>query len=393
MKSNRGYSLIELSITLVILGLLASLVISYVQQKDESVKLDRQYNEALVLPIQQAIEGFIYANHRLPCPASSSNGFENCAIANGQVPYATLGLAQNFTNSAGITFDYEVYANANNTPPAVDAMAVNADLRSLIDRNRPFIDPETLPILKGTVLGHLNGLDICQAIANARSITVANPTDANNVFDPIVVVGSIIDNPDNEIAEIAGEQKKFLYKSVAYVLTDKGYDLYEDDDDYRIPIHFDALWSVLGCVYGESPTGHAHANTVNATEIMQQSMIDYKVQVELAADIAAADVAASTATLLNAIASVATAAAALPIGTAQSILTAGAAAPSIGLSLAAIAAASLALTSAILLESDAIALEVAADDLVGIAAGLVNDITDIRNTVRLHMEQADAAGI
>lgn len=393
MKLNAGYSLIELSVTLVILGLLASLAVRYVQQSEQVLQLDTQYNEALVLPVQQAIEGFIYANHRLPCPAQSSSGVEDCGLTSGKVPFATLGLAQNYTNSAGIIFGYEVYANDNLANSTGDASAVNANLTMLVDRNRPFIHPSTEPNLKGTAVHNLNGLDICQAITNARSIYSADPTDSEKVFNPKVVVGEIIDNPDNMIAEYSGQQNGFIYTSVAYVLTDHGYDLLESDDDYKSPTHFDYLWGVLGCVYGESPTGHAHANTVNAAEIMLSSMVDYKVQVNLAADVAGADIAAATATVFMATAEVATAAAALPIGTAQAILTVGTAAPSVALSLAAIAAAAVALVSTAILEAAAIVIKVIADDLVDTAAVLVKDIEDSKDEIRKNMVEADAAGI
>lgn len=99
-KKPQGFTLIEIAIALVILGVLLGALLepfgaSYSQQK-------RNSTEQLLRHTKQALIGFAVKNQRLPCPATeSSNGAEdylgtvgdsNCASGYGFVPAQTLGL-------------------------------------------------------------------------------------------------------------------------------------------------------------------------------------------------------------------------------------------------------------------------------------------------------------
>jgi prepilin-type N-terminal cleavage/methylation domain-containing protein len=95
--THRGFTLIEVAISMVILGLvMTGLVVSLVQQLQQRRLLDTRTTLAQA---NDALLAFVTANGRLPCPATAaSNGIESvglpgaCTVAAGYLPAVTLGL-------------------------------------------------------------------------------------------------------------------------------------------------------------------------------------------------------------------------------------------------------------------------------------------------------------
>jgi len=89
--ASAGFSLVELAVVLVIVGLLASgLMFSLGTQRESATtqEVQRQLEN-----IREAVIGFALANGRLPCPAlstlantDSNAGRENCTLQHGVVP-------------------------------------------------------------------------------------------------------------------------------------------------------------------------------------------------------------------------------------------------------------------------------------------------------------------
>ncbi len=97
LHSQRGFSLVELSIVLLILGLvLGGLAMPLSVQRENSRIRDSQTQ---LHDIQTAIEGFALVNGYLPCPATpASSGFADpdgggCNVQHGFVPASTLDLS------------------------------------------------------------------------------------------------------------------------------------------------------------------------------------------------------------------------------------------------------------------------------------------------------------
>jgi prepilin-type N-terminal cleavage/methylation domain-containing protein len=95
---SRGFTLVEIAISMVILGLvLTGLVVSLSQQLEQRRLLDTRTTLAQG---NEALTAFVVANGRLPCPAvAASNGLEStaggpgiCTTAAGFLPAVTLGL-------------------------------------------------------------------------------------------------------------------------------------------------------------------------------------------------------------------------------------------------------------------------------------------------------------
>jgi prepilin-type N-terminal cleavage/methylation domain-containing protein len=116
MKRSRGFTLIELAISLAIVGLLLTMfIVPLGTQFDQRRISDTQKQLDL---ITESILGFAVANGRLPCPATATTantvagaGTENraagaCVSANGVLPWATLGLPE--TDPWGRRFTYRV---------------------------------------------------------------------------------------------------------------------------------------------------------------------------------------------------------------------------------------------------------------------------------------------
>lgn len=146
-RAPRGFSLIELAMVLAILGVtglaLWKLTAS-LRPAAQSQPAEIQLAEA-----SQALEGFILARHRLPCPDLDGDGNENCgAEAIGTLPAGTLGLPR------ASALRYGVYRRPNAVDP------VDADLAAVKDRYQPLLPP-------GTTSAVQNGLDFCAALRNA----------------------------------------------------------------------------------------------------------------------------------------------------------------------------------------------------------------------------------
>jgi prepilin-type N-terminal cleavage/methylation domain-containing protein len=91
-KQQRGFTLIEIAIVLVIIGLLlGGLIMPLRTQRDIN---QRQATELQLQEIRAALIGFAQTNNRLPCPAAAGGlGVSAaCIAANNRVPYATLGI-------------------------------------------------------------------------------------------------------------------------------------------------------------------------------------------------------------------------------------------------------------------------------------------------------------
>jgi prepilin-type N-terminal cleavage/methylation domain-containing protein len=144
---NTGFSLIELTVVLAIAAVIGLAIWKLLPLMRGTANVDTP--RIALQEAQTAIEGFILRENRLPCPASSPNGVEDCTgnVQVGTLPYSTLGL------SAGVALRYGVYRNA------AAFVKNDADLAQAKQRYLP-----TSPI---NIIGAINGLDFCVGLKNA----------------------------------------------------------------------------------------------------------------------------------------------------------------------------------------------------------------------------------
>jgi len=112
----RGFSLLEMAMVLVVVGLLlgGSLIPLSIQME----KQDRDATQQQLQDIRDALIGFALTNGRLPCPDTDNdgqmNGVSTCTSALGVIPWADLGVGQQ--DAWGQPFTYRVSSDfADNT--------------------------------------------------------------------------------------------------------------------------------------------------------------------------------------------------------------------------------------------------------------------------------------
>lgn len=111
LKKQAGFTLVEMAIVLVIIGLLVSAFLTPLSAQREL----KDYNETKqkIITIKEALLGFVVSNKRMPCPDTDGDGLENlaaplvtddspnpgqstqtftCVNLEGLLPFQTLGV-------------------------------------------------------------------------------------------------------------------------------------------------------------------------------------------------------------------------------------------------------------------------------------------------------------
>jgi len=382
-----GFSLLELSLAVIVLGTLTAVAAGLYQNNLQ--KTNQVHFSTITDDAEQAILGYLFAYGRLPCPASSMAGTEDCTTKVGYYPHKTLGLTHGVRNSVGLPLRYAIYSK-----PGV--LENNIELEKAVDRFRPFMADVwtgSPPFAQLQTLNNINSLDLCQAIQSGYSVAAdtnylmtGSGTNAQPVAYLLFSAGNTNANGAGTLLDGANTPTGMTFES----LNAAGTAL---NDDQLKAVHFSQLWEQLGCNGVLSPVGHGHPNAVSTAVIMQQALADYKVQLDIAVDIAKADVAAAAAVVAGAAAGIASAAATPPIGTAQAINTAGAMAPAVAASATAVTLAALGTASAAAAVVKAALNLDNAEELYRDVDPLITQINALAATIRTNAIAADAAGL
>ncbi len=90
--TDTGFSLVEMSIVMVVIGLLIGGMLMPLSVQQE--KTERDQTKRTLQDIKEALVGFTIVNGRLPCPDTDDDGLENysasCTV--GTLPWSNLGI-------------------------------------------------------------------------------------------------------------------------------------------------------------------------------------------------------------------------------------------------------------------------------------------------------------
>ena len=331
IRTMRGYTLIELSIVIAVLGLILILLWRFGSMAYQRI----QETEApqILAEANQALVGFIMVNHRLPCPDTSTtgDGLEHCGGAViGRLPVVTLGLARADMQN----MRYGVYRS-----PTVMLDTASDRFPPLVTYSTTTIDPVagyynmadgvTYPYHDGTasasetLLGQVNGIDFCHALrlagtstANTTSLNIRDAGNApiKNVAYALALPGAHDANGDGNLFD--GANTGTVSFSASNQPVSANY------DDVVQAVDFSQLFDRLSCGGALSAAEHAHFNAATAAALMHADFVNYQSQLQLTAELAQANYLIAAAAAVHAGGDVTSGAAAILFGTAN-LLTIG----------------------------------------------------------------------
>lgn len=383
-----GFTLIEMSVVLVVLGLVILLIFNLLPsfKRIEAAASSLR----LVESVEQEVTGFVFTQGRLPWADTDGDGLENSGAVSGLLPWRTLGRSAPMRTAEGLDFQYAVYAAANALP------LNDAEMPLLKERYQPTIAEGLPPVAEPRNLGNVNSLDTCRALFVGATLGSID-TSKLHAGDGIAAEHVAYLLVDPGIGDADGDGSVFDGRNVPTDGVPMGFDspAAPSSRSYDDKVHvgrFSALWEQLNCSGTMSATGHAHPNVETTLALFRQTIRDYAEQLDILRDLTFADQFANGASIASAGAGLASASAVIPIGTASAINTAGATSGSvvlagvaIGLNAAALGTATgLTVFSALNLAE----IEDRQDELDDLIAALDLLYADVRANVRLNDQKA-----
>lgn len=378
----RGFSLIELAVVLVILGLVSLLLVRFLGTASHEQR--ETASRTLLTRADDALLAFAMINSRLPCPASDGKGEENCSGGQvGLLPYKTLGLPD--ANARRIR-----YGLLRRTASRRE----DADLGVRMDRYDP------LQVISGSETGgelplgvdaSANGLDLCWAIRNgataAPSATYLHITRPNapgalqaNVAYALALPRSGEGFSSHQASSTPAFDSPQRPQSAGY-------------HDRVLAVGLDQLWARMRCGDNLAAAGHAHFNAAAAITLIHTALGDYKKQLEIATVLADANVANGAAAVASGVSATLGATAGILDTVAEGLLTAGAVSYKVALASVATAAAVAVTITAGVMTGFADEAKTAADKAYKDVDPLIEHANQLEPKVLENAKHADSVGL
>jgi len=364
LRRESGLTLIELSLVLIILGLLGLMgwrLALLIDQKQGLLAAPPLLERA-----EQALLAFAAIHDRLPCPDQDQDGQEDCGAGEvGTLPWLTLQLG-----------DRQLYPVRYGVYQAGDANLAQAS-----DTFIPLSTPQLPPAISEVPLGNITRLDLCYSLQQAQASGLntghlhlldesGNP--AHNLAYTLSIVG------ETTSSAAAAEYGTTLAR--AYV-----------EAGWVRAADFSRLYTNLHCSDTLSSAGHSYPNLAVTATIMNQAEEDYQHMLDLLEDLAFANALLAGAGVASSVGGVADGTTEMSWAIAQVIVEAGSTAaakiPAAAVSIAGSAAATIsAATATAFAELARQEAEQIADDF----GPVLSDMQQLRQEVVNHAEQADA---
>ncbi len=192
-RINSGFSLIEMSVVLIIVSLLLSSVLVPMSNLNTQNRIKQ--TQAKLNAIKDALMGYMLVNQRFPCPASvNSNGDEDfvdkatgeCSLYKGFVPWRTLGIdsavnVDNLLIDAWLNpFLYAVKGNKSNNPDCTSSPIIyDRAYTKTLGINNQDINKESIKCVAGE-------FDICRDDNNDGTLCETDEKLATGI--PVIIL-------------------------------------------------------------------------------------------------------------------------------------------------------------------------------------------------------------
>ncbi len=358
-----GFGILEIAI---LLSLLSALAFVLMVMPDEYEQSNREQDRKYLRIADEQLINFIGLNGRLPCPASSVTGVEDCNVSKGTLPYITLGLKEPGYSSGDIALKYGVFRKSQSDTATSQATEEANDADLTVGKNRY----EPLDA-NGDIqeVNNINTLDFCVGLMNASSATFStnNTYIQENSATRYAVAYAIASPGANGIFDGLNGQAGQGFNAASEAINPATY------DDHVLSRGHIELYSLMQCDISIASL-NIMANAVlvqNKVKSQADSLADDTVK---GAALAAVGVALNTASaviagvdLANASATLATASGLLSAAVAGCAVAVGC--PLVPVYTAAVAAA----TTGVVLSGVAVGASVAAVVAQAVATGLYAD--------------------
>lgn len=431
----RGYSLVEVSIVLLALGLVLIGITLYWQQT-ESQRV-KAVQSSLQQQTKDAAMGFMYARYRLACPAVDAGGIENCGTAAapnavGFVPWRSLGMA----NPAAGFLRYGVYrvpnAAANldqdltvardrmnplrvrtpnpvpangtapnpNRPPAPNAvenfLGHTYSGNWAAPLNTDCVASNPMPCTANVTSSAANMIDMCLALNGLASENLVPITalgvDFAGTRRPAAFVIASAGLLDADADGNAFDGLNALASNAAPTFEANSREVSTTYDDQVTVVSALELFSLHSCAGGLAAASHSHMNAATAGFMMERAYYDFRDQLGVQILLASADVVASLAGTASAAGGVVAGAGEIISATGDTILTAGARSFQIGMAIAATVIAAIGVAAAIVSTGLAAAGFIQATAAWGAFATNTTEMTNLAISIGNNALIADAIG-
>lgn len=318
-RSIRGYTLIELAIVISVLGLIAVLLWRFGSLASQ--RIAETESPQILADANQALIGFAMVNHRLPCPDTSAtgDGLEHCGGAViGRLPIVTLGLARADMQS----MRYGVFSSAaDSLDTATDRFTPLVTYSSIRNNANSGYDYGSATASE-TLLGAVNGIDFCDALRLAGTSTAdvnsLNIRDSGNGFVKniayaLALPGAHDANGDGQLFDGAN------VSSLSFAAPSQP--VSANYDDVVLAVDFGQLFDRMSCGGVLSAADHAHFNAATAAALTHADFVNYKSQLQLAAEMAYANYLLAVAAAMQASGDVSTGIASILFSTADALVT------------------------------------------------------------------------
>lgn len=304
-RRQAGVTLIELTVALVVLGIIGVLLVRWLGMTADERRVTVQRD--LLQRADDALMGFAAIHARLPCPAPDVEGREDCGRGGvGQLPWRTLGLPD--ARAGRVRYGVLRASGELHLPEwnlATRLAPVDADLAVLADRaqtlqvlaNGPDVavahqvrlydNCARLPDGEDCVASpqlHRNSLDFCDALRNASLL----PPSASFVHtlrdDAAAIAGNVA------YALVLPDRLRPVpeHEGISTAFHSPRRPSSPDYGDRVVAVGIDQLWSRLRCGDSYGPVIHAHANVGVAARLTTPTMHNHLEQLEVMRDLAQA---------------------------------------------------------------------------------------------------------